>query len=300
MDAQSRTALARLAEDQRGLFATAQAAELGVSPRQLARIASRGYLRRVRRGVYAVAGTPRSRWEEILAAALAAGKVAVISHSSAAAVHRLGTAGPGLPELTVGQSCNLRLAAVVVHRRAQLPTEDLVARYGASITSPARTLVDMAGRLNATLLEQTMDEGLVAHIWDVTEVRASLARAAPNTPGRARLERLLLLRAETPPADSLLESRIYRALQALAPYRAHYVTEAAERTFVLDAAWPDHRVGAEIVGRAHRVVSRSAFDRERRKLNTLTAAGWRIAHLTAAMSDNEVTATVRSLLVLGA
>jgi len=42
--------------------------------------------------------------------------------------------------------------------------------------------------------------------------------------------------------------------------------------------------------------SRSAFDRERRKLNALVTAGWRIAHLTAAMSADEMVATVRALL----
>ena len=68
------------------------------------------------------------------------------------------------------------------------------------------------------------------------------------------------------------------------------------RVYVIDAAWPEYRVAAEVVGRAHRVASRSAFDRERRKLNELGAFGWRIAHLTAVMSAEEMIGAVRSLL----
>jgi hypothetical protein len=52
-----------------------------------------------------------------------------------------------------------------------------------------------------------------------------------------------------------------------------------------------------VLGRAHRVVSLSAFERGRRKLNALGAAGWQIAHLTAAMSAAEMVAAVKALLI---
>ncbi|MGA3221952.1 MAG: type IV toxin-antitoxin system AbiEi family antitoxin domain-containing protein, partial [Acidimicrobiales bacterium] len=87
MDLEARTALRRIAENQRGLFSAAQAVQLGIEHHQLAWAARHGYLRRVRRGVYAVRGAPRSHWEDLVAAALAAGPGAAISHTSAAAVH---------------------------------------------------------------------------------------------------------------------------------------------------------------------------------------------------------------------
>jgi hypothetical protein len=85
-------------------------------------------------------------------------------------------------------------------------------------------------------------------------------------------------------------------LRALSPFQAHFVLSVGKAVYVIDAAWPDKRVGAEIVGRAHRVASRSAFDRERRKLNDLASVGWRIAHLTSAMSPTEMIAAVKRLL----
>ena len=92
---------------------------------------------------------------------------------------------------------------------------------------------------------------------------------------------------------------MFLALQPLAPFEAHFLTSVSSRDYILDVAWPEHRVAAEIVGRAHRVASRSAFDRERRKFNALAAAGWRIAHLTAAMTPTEMLGAVRSLLPRG-
>ena len=287
----------RIAEGQRGLFSAAQAAQLGIDHRQLFRAAQQGRLRRARSGVYAVAGVPPSAWEDLLAAALAAGPAAAISHGSAAAVHRLYCAASGLPELTVTSASQRRLAAVVTHRRLALPPEDVARAYGVLVTSPARTLLDMAGRLTPVVLERTLDEGLIGRRWRVDDLVACMGRSSPNAPGRARLARLLELRHEAPSADSALEAAVFAALSPLAPFRTHYVTDVGGAVYVLDVAWPGPRVGAEIVGRAHRVVSRSAFDRERRKLNVLGAAGWRIAHLTAAMSAAEMIASVDAMLI---
>jgi hypothetical protein len=296
MDQQTRLALSQLAANQRGLFSAAQAARLGIGPRQLTGASAKGYLRRARLGVYAIEGTPPSRWEYILAAALAAGPDAVISHSSAAAIHRLHGGRPGAAEITMRSYVRLRLAGVITHRTLLLPDADLVTRYGVTITSPVRTLVDMAALVAPAFLERMVDEGLIARRSSVADLVTGLDRAAVNAPGRGRLEQALQLRNESPSAESVLEARVYAALKPLAPYEAHFVLAQGTKIFVLDAAWPDRLVGAEVVGRDHRVASRSAFDRERRKLNVLAAAGWRVAHLTAAMSTEEITSSVRALL----
>jgi predicted transcriptional regulator of viral defense system len=96
MDKATRAALGDVAARQHGLFSVTQAKQIGVSNAQLLRAEAAGQLRRVRRGVYATAGVPPTRWEQIIGAALAAGPEAIVSHASAAAVHRFeygGTAG---------------------------------------------------------------------------------------------------------------------------------------------------------------------------------------------------------------
>jgi very-short-patch-repair endonuclease len=142
-----------------------------------------------------------------------------------------------------------------------------------------------------------LDEGVIERRFRVTDLLACLQRSSPNAPGRAGLERLLDVRREMPSADSVLEALAFEALKPLAPFRTHFVTAVGKAVYVIDVAWPRQRVGAEVVGRAHRVVSLSAFDRERRKLNILGAAGWQIAHLTAAMTADEMVTAVESLLV---
>lgn len=298
MDRETRNELHRLAQSQRSLFSAAQALELGISYDWLARAAADGYLRRPRRGVYAIAARPPSRWEPMLAAALAVGPEAVISHSSAASAHRLACATPvpALLELTVPMTQRNHPSGVQVHRSRGIAPADLMIKHGVLITTPARTLVDLAGRLEDKLLAHTVDEGMLAKIWRAVDLSESLSRAPANQPGRQALTRLLGLRMERPSADSFLEVQAFEALRPLLPFQVHYPVTVGNLTYVLDAAWPLRKVGAEVVGRSHRVVSRSAFDRERRKLNELAAAGWRIAHLTAAMSAEEMVQAVRSLL----
>jgi hypothetical protein len=296
VDKTGRLALGRIAASQRGLFSVAQAGEIGINNDQLLRAESSGALRRVRRGVYAVAGIAVSPWEQIVAAALAAGPGAVVSHASAAAVHRFDYGALGKGELTLPRHGRFRPPGVTVHRSTDLATEDIVERNGVLITSGPRTLVDLAGRLGPTITEKLLDEGLIERRWTVGQLHDCLGRARPNLAGRAHLRGLLGLRAEGPSADSVLESRVFRALGPLLPFEVHFSTVLGGRVYVIDAAWPADKVGAEVVGRAHRVASRSAFDRERRKLNELSAFGWKIAHLTAVMSAEEMIVAVSSLL----
>jgi predicted transcriptional regulator of viral defense system len=101
MDKATRTALSRMAAAQRGLFSVAQAKEIGVSCAQLSRAHAAGQLVRLRRGVYAINGTPSLLWQQIVAAALAAGPEAVVSHASAAAVHGFEYGFTGIVEVTV-------------------------------------------------------------------------------------------------------------------------------------------------------------------------------------------------------
>jgi hypothetical protein len=293
-----RSALCRLAEGQCGLFSAAQAAHLGVNRAQLTRAARQGHLRRSRVGVYALNGAQGGQYEPLVAAALAAGPYAVVSHRAAAVLHHLSgiTTALIVPELTVPPQHRPRLAGVVVHRGARLPAQDVAVKHGVLVTTPARTLLDVAALYKPHSLARLVDEGLIERRWSIAELQMCLERAAPNARGRSMISGLLALRAERPDADSMLEVRAFEALRPLAPFKTHFMLGVGGSVYVLDAAWPHRRVAAEIVGRAHRVASRSAFDRERRKLNALTGAGWRVAHLTSVMSGAEMLAAVTRLL----
>jgi hypothetical protein len=297
MHRESRNVIYAIAEGQRGLFSAEQATAAGLTYKHLQQAQSSGEIRRLRRGVYGVGGVPESPWDAIVAAALAAGPASVVSHGSAATVHRFEFGGGSRVELTLPRYARSRPAGVTVHRSRDLSELDVVSRRGVQVTSPARTLVDLIGRLGAALTEKLLDEGIISRRWTAQQVSDALGRARANLPGRAELERLLGPRLEAPEADSVFEARVYRALMPLQPFQAHYQVEVGGHLYVADAAWPAELVIAEFVGRAHRVASRSAFDRERRKLTALAAAGWRVAHLVATMSDREMLDAALLLLV---
>jgi Transcriptional regulator, AbiEi antitoxin len=299
MDKATRAALSQLAARQQGLFSVTQAKQIGVSNAQLLRAEAAGQLRRARRGVYATAGVPATRSEHIIGAALAVGPDAVVSHSSAAAMHRFEFGGQEVGdgvELTVQRGSGVRLPGVVVHRAVDLKPQDVVRERGVLVTSTCRTLVDISGRLGPLLAERLLDEGLIARRWTVPQLQECLYRARQNVPGREFLERLLQVRGSDKSADSVLEAKAFRALAPLRPFEVHFTLVFGASVYVLDAAWPECKVGVEIIGRAHRLASLSAFDRERRKLNALGVAGWKICHLTAAMSPQDMAVAARAML----
>ena len=300
MDKEQRRQLTELAARQRGLFSAAQAGLIGLTRMQLSRAEDAGQLRRARRGVYSISGTTPSRWEGIISAALAAGPGAVISHLSAALVHNLYCAPPpgsdALVELTVPTDRAVVLDGARVHRKAAVDKADIVSKYGVCVSTPARALADLAGRLSLVVLERSIDEALLARQMRIEDLSRCLKRLPLNLAGRAKLERLVDLRAEASVADSMLEMRALRALQPLAPFEVHYIVPIGGGTFVVDAAWPAERVAAEVDGWRPRAGSRLTFERERRKLNAMGRAGWRVVHLTSTMSDQDMVNTVRTHL----
>jgi hypothetical protein len=173
-------ALQQVASGQHGLFTTAQAEELAISRSALRQAAARGWIRRVRRSVYAFVGQPPSRWEAILAASLSTGPCGVISHGAAASVHRFWGAAQADPELTLIGTARRHLDGVTIHRSTTMRPEDIVRRCGVEVTSPIRTLIDVAPFTNDHVLPRIIDEGSIARLWTAEELEARLTFATPS------------------------------------------------------------------------------------------------------------------------
>jgi very-short-patch-repair endonuclease len=290
-----------VAERQRGVIIRAQLRASGVSPRAERRLADSGYLRLIRPGAYAVGASSTSTWETAIAAALLCGPAAVISHSTAAAIHRV----PGLltdsqPELSVPSHLRPRLRGTTIHRVKDLPPGDILERRGVSVTSPCRTVVDLAPRLDPELLGRVIDEGSVAGLWSIDEL-ADCANRLSNQgrPGGRTLRAVLSSRVAEPGVDSVLELRIIRALKAFQPFETQYQVVIDGEIFVLDIAWPWWKVAVEVDGWWSRRQSRSKLDADDHKSNALIANGWRLLRVTAAMSDETVLRYVGRVLPEG-
>jgi very-short-patch-repair endonuclease len=115
-----------------------------------------GWLVPVFRGVYGIGHTPRTRRGWYVAALVAAGDQSALSHRTAAAVHRMLGAARQL-HLTVPRSAK-GLAGVRIHRPRALRREDIVVVDGLRVTSPARTLLDLADLCKRRVLERAIDQ----------------------------------------------------------------------------------------------------------------------------------------------
>jgi predicted transcriptional regulator of viral defense system len=226
-------AVSGLAAGQWGLVTTAQARlHAGITAQQLKKLADRGVLHRLRHGVYAAVGAPPTPWDQLRAAWLAAdpGRLAqdrledpdpvVVSHATAANLHRLGDLAADHLDLTSPVRRSTRDRDVRFHRGA-LSGGRWTVVDGLPVTTVITTARDLAraGTDGGHLAGVVRDAVLTAHV-DVEELAAALAPTAPRygVPlGHGRDLLALLMAAAGVPAD--------QAAAALAPAPAGFTGE---------------------------------------------------------------------------
>ncbi len=232
------------------------------------------------RGVYAVGHRRLRRDGHWLAAVLAAGPGAVLSHREAAALHGLRPADR--PSVDVTVPARRRLAGVQVHVVERLAREDVTTVDAVPVTTVARTLVDLAAVVSPTALRKALEEAERSHRLDVRAIEAVLARTRGRngvSHGRIKAALAELARTGASVTRSRLEDRFLALLDAhgLPRPSANAWTAGME----VDAAWPAARLAVELDGwDSHK--TRQAFQRDRTRSNDLQAAGWTILRFTHA------------------
>jgi very-short-patch-repair endonuclease len=280
-------AIARLAGQQHGVISSAQLTLLGVSTSSIGDRVSAGRLHRIHRGVYAV-GQPKisneGRW---MAAVLACGEGAVLSHVSAAALWTIlprGRArsssgdrsvlglGVGMVDVTVlGHGGRATRNGIRVHRSATLSLPECTRRLRIPVTRPARTLQDLRGVLSSPKLAAARREAEYLGL-------PLDALAEPNR-SRSDLETLFFTLC-----------RRHRLPQP-------EVNVQLDR-FIVDFLWRKERLIVEVDGwEAHR--SRSAFEEDRARDARLKLLGYEVLRFTWRQIENtprEVARVLRMLL----
>src|SRR5450756_1784216 len=154
--------LIETATTQAGYFTSRQARDCGYSWALLSHHAATGRFVRARRGLYRLRDYPSSTHEEVMAAWLAAGPGAVISHESALEILGVGDTVPDRIHVTVPRSSrgSRRPRGVAVHTSEQsLPPQDVVVRNGMRVTAPVRTIIDVTrAGLGPDLVSQAINE----------------------------------------------------------------------------------------------------------------------------------------------
>jgi hypothetical protein len=183
--------LAAFAVAQHGVFTRAQATRAGFGAAQIERRVRAGVWVRVFPRVYRHGATPVSSALRQWAAVAWAGEPCALSHTSAAAIWRMGSGRVERPELIVPRARAPRVDGVVVHRVTRID-DDVVLVRGLPVTSPVRTIIDLAAVLGADELEAIVAAVRARRPVTLREVRARLDEiGTAGRPGSARLRGLL-------------------------------------------------------------------------------------------------------------
>ena len=255
-----------LAGRQHGMVARRQLLALGFNAREIEHRVKRGRLHLVMRGVYAVGWprlTPKRRW---MAAVLACGEGALLSHRSAAALWEIGDEKRGVVDVSVTRRAELKRRGLHVRGRPALMPERITKHDGIPVTTPVQTLIDLSTELAPIRVERAVNEADKRDLIDPEALRAELGRYM-GEPGVKAL-RDLLDRRTFRLSDSDLEV-LFRpiALEAGLPPP---LTKEIVNGWEVDVYWPNLGLVVETDGlRYHRTPSTQTRDARRDRAHAL-------------------------------
>jgi very-short-patch-repair endonuclease len=209
-----------------------------------------------------------------MAAVLACGETAVLSHRSAAALWGIRHAWLGPPEVTVTDGASRGRPGISVRRTRVLTAADTRRREGVPVTAPARTLLDLAAVVDRPDLARALNEAQVLRLVTPREIGQVTRRGRP---GSAALRAALQAQFEPRFTRSEAEARLLELV------RHAGLPEPETNVRVLghevDFLWPEQKLIVEVDGFAYHS-SRQAFERDRRRDALLQAGGFRVIRFT--------------------
>jgi very-short-patch-repair endonuclease len=267
--------VALLAAAQHGNVTHAQLMALGLSPRAIEERHERGWLIRRHTGVFAVGHVPRTRESRWLAAVLALGDGAVLSHVAAGVLWRM-LRGAAIIEVTVPTTAGRpRRDGIVVHRQ-RLPAMHKTTHHGIPVTTPIRTLLDLAAVLSHNALAACFEQLQVRLQVPPAPVAAEVI-SRPRHRGNAKLRRILEGAVDPAEVRSVLELRFLRLCAAYGIPRPQVNMRIGAWT--PDFLWPERRLIVETDGyEFHRTAA--ARRRDAAKDEFFRGEGFTVVRLT--------------------
>jgi hypothetical protein len=277
---------------QGGLVTTAQLIGVGVSEATMSRFVRIGWLHRVHNGVYSIVpASLLTAHGRRLAAVLACGPGAALSHISAIAQHQLANTRPSIIDVTVPTRGGRRRPGIRIHRSKTLRPCDVTKVGGIPCTTAARTLLDLAGLLPRRRLERLLDEAVALDLFDLRALEEQIEHARP---GRWRAaanlqDALTEHRPGSTATDGEIGERmlaIIRSVDVPTPeVQAWLDLGDGEPMIRPDFLWRAARVILETDGGLHRRGRRVAEDVRRDQ--RAARAGWQTLRATWAQITNE-------------
>jgi hypothetical protein len=230
-----------------------------------------------------------------MAAVLACGPQAVLSHRSAAELWGMLRRRDASVDVIAPGRSRAGQKGITLHLPRHLDAEDVSDKDGIPLTSVARTLLDVAGMVSFARLERALEEAERLGIFDLDSLERLIARSHRRR-GLRKLKAALGSYRTPTFTRSELERRFLDLCQEarLPPPAANLFLAGSE----VDMAWPEHRLVVELDGHEfHR--TRAAFERDRARDSELQVAGYRVLRIThrrLVMQPSQVVDAVRLLL----
>jgi very-short-patch-repair endonuclease len=229
-----------------------------------------------------------------MAAVLAAGPGAALSHRSAAALWGIRPSARPVIEVTAARRA--RPGRGIQPHRGRLPDDEVTTVVGIPVTTVPRTLLDVAAVLPRHQVERAINEAEVRRLGDPLPLAALLARY-PRRRGVAVARAIL--------DDSRIGSTITRSeleerfLAFLIDHRlprpeVNANIRIGNRSIECDFAWPGQSLIAELDGQAFHTTT-ATFERDRARDRALNVAGWRVVRITWLQLHDEATALAADL-----
>ncbi len=267
-----RAALA-LAGRQHCVIGYAQLLAVGFSPDVVRNRVARGWLRRYHRGVYLV-GPVEPPLARAMAATLACGDGALLSHDAAAVLWGLRPAPAGAMHVTVVGRNRGGPAGVSVHRVRRLDPADATSHHGIPVTSASRTLLDVAATAPRRELDRAVNEARVHGLVSDHSLNEQFSRYPTHRGTRAFRQAI-----RTDPAFTRSEAE-RRLLELIRDARLpEPETNIRIHGHEVDFLWREQRLVVEVDGYAFHS-SRRSFEHDRARDAWLVGAGWRVVRVT--------------------
>lgn len=289
--------IAALATRQHGVVSRAQLRGLGLSDGVIDYRLDAGSLQPLFRGVFAVGHRAIGRHGLMLAAVLASGDGAVVSHATAAELLGLWDRRPVLIDVTSPGRSGRGIQGICWHSAVGLALGEVTTHAEVPCTSVSRTLVDMAGRFGVKTLRRLVEQAAVMRALDVDAVDRVLARRRRR--GAPELRRILApwrKRTAGQRRDrlrSVMEARMLTlSLETgVSPPRCNVTTQIDGKRFEFDFFWEEQRLIVETDGEETHGTP-VAFQEDRRRDQILTANGYRVARIAWVQLEDEPAATI--------
>jgi hypothetical protein len=285
--------LARIAARQHGVVSRRQLLAIGIGDDAVRRRVARGYLHRLHAGVYSVGHVPLTQKARWMAAVIACGQGAALSHFDAAVLWGFHNVLGRLIHVTVRWQRSID--GLIVHRTRRLDPDEVTTKHAIPVTTVERTLVDLTDHLNEDRLLRALREAEFQRLLDLDSLNAAVERAH----GRRNLKPLKQAIAQHRPGQIIrgeLEHRFaeLRRSAGLREPETNVPISANGTTYVIDCLWREEGLAVELDGRDGHA-RELAFESDRRKDAALIGTGLRPLRFTWQRVNYEPAETLADL-----